>query len=392
MRTKNIFCVTFIFPAIFGVFVNFCDIVFAISSIDENVITASIETDKNIDKKNNSDGNSPNTSPNTSQNTSPNKSQNKSDGNIVSNGGGGKVKTDMKNVWLFVYFMKKGHDGLFYAWSDDGLLWRQIREGKPFIKPEVGGDVRDRVMRAPSVCRSVDGVYHIVWAVGRESRSIGYASSSDLAIWSKQKLIPVMEHEKNTRNTWDPELFYDSTTKRFYIIWASTVKGKFKETDGSSEGDFNHRLYYTTTTDFKNFTKTELYWNPNHNVMDPLLVEDKDGDPAKRYLLFYKDETLNPVAKKYLLLATGSSPTGPFNVQKIVSHTEWVQGPSALKIGDDWYLYYDCYGKRHFGAVKSKDLNNWTNITEKLCFPTNARQGTIIEIDKETLTNLQKIK
>jgi hypothetical protein len=88
----------------------------------------------------------------------------------------------------------------------------------------------------------------------------------------------------------------------------------------------------------------------------------------------------------------GASPTGPFVVQKVVSHTDWVKGPSVLRIGGDWYLYYDCYGKRHFGAVRSNDLNNWTNITEKLCFPTNARQGTIIEIDKETLKNLLKLK
>lgn len=308
-------------------------------------------------------------------------------------GGNGGVESVVcsERAWLFVYYTNKGHDGLFYAWSDDGLLWRQIRGGKPFLQPEVGGESKSRLMRAPSICRSSDGVYHMVWTVAWESRSLGYASSRDMINWSKQRLIPVMEHEKGVRNVWDPELFYDVLGKRFYIIWASTVQDRFKETAGSSEDNFNHRLYYTTTVNFVEFAKTELYWNPNHNVMDPLLVEDKSADLPQRYLLFYKDETLKPKPKKNLLLAVGNSPLGPFVVQKVVSHTDWVQGPSVLRIDGDWYLYYDCYGKRHFGAVRSNDLTNWTNITEKLCFPTNARQGTIIEIDKKTLKKLQEM-
>ncbi|MDR0391568.1 MAG: glycoside hydrolase family 43 protein [Planctomycetaceae bacterium] len=320
-----------------------------------------------------------------------NKNQNKSDNNSNNNN---EIKSTTKSdrAWLFVYYTNKGHDGLFYAWSKDGLLWQQLRNGKPFLKPEVGGDVKDRLTHSPSICRSSDGVYHVVWTVGWESRSIGYASSRDMINWSKQRLIPVMENEKRTRNVWNPVLFYNEDDKQYYIIWASTVNGEFKETAGLSEDNFNHRLYYTTTTDFTKFAPTKLYWNPNHNVMSPLLVEDKDADKSQRYLLFYKDDTLKPKPKKHLLLATGESPVGPFVVQKMVSHTDWVQGPSILRIDKNWYLYYDCYGKRHFGAVQSNDLINWTNITEKLCFPTNARQGTIIEIDKETLKNLQNLK
>ncbi|MDR1052823.1 MAG: glycoside hydrolase family 43 protein [Planctomycetaceae bacterium] len=308
------------------------------------------------------------------------------------------ISDDKKSVessdraWLFIYFTNKGNDGLYYAWSNDGLLWQPIRDGKPFLRPEVGGEAKERVMRSPAVCKGVDGTYHIVWTTGKETKSIGYASSKDMINWSKQKLIPVMEHEKNARNTWDPELFYDDESKRFYIIWASTVTGSFKETDGTGEGNFNNRLYYTTTPDFAEFAQTKLYWNPDHNVIDPLLIENKNGKASERYLLFYKDETFKPTPKKHLLLATGASPTGTFNVQKVVSHTDWVQGASVLRIDGDWYLYYDCYAKRHFGAVKSNDLQNWTNITEKLCFPTNARQGTIIEIDKETLKKLQELK
>lgn len=406
MKAKNYFRSVFFFPIFLGVFFGLCDIfgglIFAVSVISDVDITttAVVGVESNKDKERSE-------SKVDSDNKSDSKSDKKSVGDIVVNSeiesgvggdksdkgdGGVKSVLDLGSVWLFVYYTNKGHDGLFYAWSNDGLLWRPIREGKPVLKPEVGEDPKNRLMRAPSICRGLDGTYHMVWAIARESRSIGYASSRDMINWSKQKLIPVMEHEKNARNAWDPELFYDNRSKRFYIIWASTVMGSFKETAGSSESDFNHRLYYATTENFNDFTKAALFWNPDHNVMDPLLIEDKSGEESRRYLLFYKDETLKPTPKKNLLLATGAMPTGPFNVQKVVSHTDWVQGPSVLKIGGEWYLYYDCYGKRHFGAVKSSDLNNWTNITEKLCFPTNARQGTIIEIDKEILKKLQELK
>jgi hypothetical protein len=307
------------------------------------------------------------------------------------------VKIDASNeadrAWLFVYYINEGHDGLFLASSGDGLVWQPINDGKPFLKPTVGNVAeKDRLMRAPSICRAENGEYHMVWMVAWESKNIGYANSKDMINWSPQKLIPVMEHEKNARNSWDPELFYDKKTKQFYIIWASTVIGKFKETANSSENEFNHRLYYTTTKDFIKFEPTKEYWDPGHNVIDPLLVKNKDGKDDQRYLLFYKDETLKPKPKKYLLMAVGETPIGPFNVQKVVSHTDWVQGPSVLKINNDWYLYYDCYGKRHFGAAKSNDLNQWTNITEKLCFPNNARQGTIIEIDSNTLKAIKERK
>ncbi|MDR1486160.1 MAG: hypothetical protein LBT09_15245, partial [Planctomycetaceae bacterium] len=340
MRAKNNFRSVFVFPLFFGVIFSvggvFSDLLFAVS-VTSNDVEAAANADGETDKKkcncenkfdNNSDCNNFDRN-NFDRNNSDCKNSvyeiagNLSDDNSVKGeklaevkvGGGSsedgnavKDVVQLDRAWLFVYFTGKGHDGLFYAWSNDGLVWRQVRGGKPFLQPEVGGEVKDRVMRAPSVCRGLDGVYHMVWTVGFESRSVGYASSRNMINWSKQRLIPVMEHEKGARNVWDPELFYDGVGKRFYLIWASTVRGSFSETSGSGEGDFNHRLYYTTTANFVEFAKTGLYWNPNHNVLDPLLVEDKSGEVSRRYLLFYKDGTLKPNPKKHLLLATGASP------------------------------------------------------------------------------------
>jgi hypothetical protein len=286
--------------------------------------------------------------------------------------------------WLFSYFTQNGEDGLHLAWSADGQTWKPLKEGKSFFTPP---ENISKLIRDPSIVQSPNGVFHLVWTGSWTGKSIGYAASKDLIEWTDIRSIPVMDYEPTTRNTWAPELFYDESSQTFYIIWSSTIPGKFPATAASSETDYNHRMYYTTTKDFKSFSETKPYWNPNHNVIDGFLA--KDGE---RYLLFYKDETLKPEVKKNILLAIGSSPVGPFEVQGVISHTNWVEGPAPLKINNEWFVYYDCYTKHHFGAVKSKDLKIWENSTNKLCFPIHARHGTAFEVDQEILQKLLEVR
>jgi len=226
----------------------------------------------------------------------------------------------------------------------------------------------------------------MVWTGSWTGKSIGYACSQDLIKWTDIRSVPVMENEPKTRNVWAPEIFHDEKTKLNYIIWSSTIPDRFPETAGSSETDYNHRLYYTTTKDFKTFTETQLYWNPGHNVIDAFLA--KDGD---KYLLFYKDETKFPTAQKTILLAASNIPNGHFDKRGVVSHTNWVEGPAALKIGSEWFVYYDCYTKSRYGAVKSSDLKHWENICDKIHFPKGARHGTAFEVDKQTLEKLLEL-
>lgn len=282
---------------------------------------------------------------------------------------------------MFTYFTGNGEDGLHLASSSDGLTWTALKDGKSFLTPTVG---KDKLMRDPSICRGPDGTFHMVWTTSWTSREIGCAHSKDLVNWSGQKSIPVMEHEPTTRNSWAPELFYDRATETYYIFWASTIPGKFENSNSASEDNYNHRMYYTTTKDFETFTPTKLFFDPGHNVIDAFLAQD-----GNKYLLFYKDETLKPQEKKHIILATGNSPIGPFENPKVISHINWVEGPSAIKIDGKWIVYYDCYTKRHYGAVESTDLKNWTNITEKLKFPKEARHGTVFRVEKSIVDALQ---
>lgn len=278
--------------------------------------------------------------------------------------------------YLLSYFKGNGEDGLHLAYSRDGLKFTALGGGRSYLKPEVG---RHKLMRDPSIVRAPDGVFHMVWTSSWNDRIIGYAHSSDLIHWSPQRAIPVMMHEPKARNSWAPELFYDGASRRFVIVWSTTIPGRFPQSAGSSESNYNHRLYYTTTRDFKSFAPTKLFYDPGHSVIDGFLAT-QDG----KYLLFFKDETLRPTPRKVILLATADKLEGPYTrPTKPICPQDWVEGPSAIRIGDTWHVYFDCYRKHRYGLILSKDLEHWTDASDRLSVPPGTRHGTVFRIDEE---------
>jgi len=290
---------------------------------------------------------------------------------------------EAKDYFVMSYFIGNGESGLHLCWSEDALTWNTLNDGRSFMTSTVG---IHRLVRDPSIVQAPDGTFHMVWTISWTQRGIGYAYSRDLINWSEQRLIPVMENEPTVRNCWAPELFYDALNETYYIIWASTIPDRFQ--GPGSEENYNHRQFYVMTKDFRTFSPTKLYFDPSHNVIDAFLA--KDGD---RYLLFYKDETLVPIPKKSIHLAIGPSPTGPFEPQMEIGHRNWIEGPSAIKIGDYWHVYYDHYiSPQHYGAVRSRDLKTWENITDKLSFPPGVRHGTIFRVSPEIMHGLRNFK
>ena len=68
----------------------------------------------------------------------------------------------------------------------------------------------------------------------------------------------------------------------------------------------------------------------------------------------------------------------------------WVEGPAVTKLGDDWVVYFDQYRKGKFGAIKSKDLENWEDISDFISFPDGIRHGTVFKVSKKELSSLRK--
>ncbi|WP_207429147.1 glycoside hydrolase family 43 protein [Pedobacter sp. SYSU D00535] len=287
-----------------------------------------------------------------------------------------------KSVYLFSYFKNNGQDGLHLAYSEDGYNWKALKGDSSFLRPTVS---KDKLMRDPCIIRGKDGLFHMVWTVSWNDRGIGYATSKDLINWSEQRFIPVMAHEPTARNTWAPEITYDKKSKEYMIYWATTIPGKFPETQIAADAAYNHRMYYVTTKDFKTFSDTKLLYDPGFNSIDATIFKD-----GKRWVMILKDETREP-AQKNLKIAFADKLTGPYSKASApITGKYWAEGPTVLKMGNEWLVYFDKYTEHKYGAIKSSDLENWAEVSDEISLPKGIRHGSIFEVSQKEFKKLQE--
>ncbi len=280
-------------------------------------------------------------------------------------------------VYLFSTFREPADEGLYLAYSYDGYHWEDL--GGPWLAPGVG---KQKVMRDPSVVRGPDGTFHMVWTSSWQGDlGFGYAHSRDLINWSEQKFIPVMDFDTSTVNVWAPEVFYDDEKEEYWIIWASTIPYKFEK--GMEEERNNHRMYYTKTKDFQTFTDTELYIDPGFSIIDAIIVKRGKED----YVLVLKDNTR---PERNLKMAFGKSPMGPWvNISKPFTDN-FTEGPTVLKRGNEWLIYYDAYREKKYRAVKTTDFKTFIDISDEVTFPEGHKHGTAFMAGNPVLNKLLK--
>jgi hypothetical protein len=284
------------------------------------------------------------------------------------------------SLYVFTPFRNNGEDGLQFLYSEDGFAWKRIPGY--FLKPRVGSS---QLMRDPSLARGPDGTFHLVWTTGwRKDQGFGYAESKDLVNWSDQRFIPVMEHEPTTVSVWAPEMFYDESNKTFIICWASTIPARFP--DNLEPHDNNQPMYYTTTADFRTFTPTGLFFDPGFNVIDCTIVGRDDS-----YVLVLKD---NLPKQMNLRVAFGDSPVGPWRDVSAPFTASFAEGPSVLKLGDDWIIYFDAYREGNYGAAKTRDFKSFVDVTGQVSFPEGHNHGTALQVSRSIVERLlnQKAK
>ncbi|MEO6523410.1 MAG: glycoside hydrolase family 43 protein [Mucilaginibacter sp.] len=281
-----------------------------------------------------------------------------------------------KDIYLFSYFKNNGQDGLHLAYSEDGLKWQALKGDSSFLKPMVS---KDKIMRDPCIIRGADGLFHMVWTDSWTDRGIGYASSKDLIHWSEQTQLMVMEKEPTAQNCWAPELTYDDVTKTYMLYWATTIPGRFAQSDTSAEGKkSNHRIYYQTTKDFKTYSETKVLYDPHFSSIDATIVKD-----GRQFIMFFKNETKQP-AEKNLRIAVSRNLIGPYSppTPKITGDY-WAEGPTTLKIGNKWIVYFDKYTQHKYGAIESTDLKNWIDISDQLVLPKGIRHGSVFKVTQQ---------
>jgi len=286
------------------------------------------------------------------------------------------------DVYLFSYFKNNGQDGLHLAYSYDGYSFTALKHDSSFLKPMLS---KDKLMRDPCVIRGTDNLFHMVWTVSWTDRGIGYASSADLIHWSEQQYIPVMANEDSAKNCWAPEITYDAKKKQYMIYWATTIPGRFSAGDTAGDGKYNHRIYYVTTKDFKTYSPTKLLYNKDFNVIDATIQRN-----GKQFVMFLKDETKKP-PQKNIRISTSKNLYKNYSLASApITGKYWAEGPTAIKIGENWIVYFDKYTEHKYGAVTSTDLVNWTDISDKISFPKGTRHGTVFTITKDELAALLK--
>ena len=105
--------------------------------------------------------------------------------------------------------------------------------------------------------------------------------------------------------------------------------------------------------------------------------------------MFLKDETIEPpeknirIARSTELTRNYSKPTEP------ITGDYWAEGPTPIKIGEYWMVYFDKYRKHKMGAVRSKDLKNWEDISDQIEFPEGTRHGSVFTVNTESLEKLK---
>ncbi|WP_295768302.1 glycoside hydrolase family 43 protein [uncultured Mucilaginibacter sp.] len=282
-----------------------------------------------------------------------------------------------KDVYLFTSFHEPANEGLRMLYSNDGYHWNDFKH--VFLKPEAGDA---KIMRDPSMVQGPDGTFHLVWTTGwKGDLGFGYASSKDLIHWSPQQHINIMATEPTTVNVWAPEIFYDDVKKQYIIVWASCIPGRFP--NGQEDANNNHRLYYTTTTDFKAFSTARLFLNPGFSVIDAQILKRGSED----YVLVMKDNTR---PNRNILVATAKDPLGPYSDYSNRFTELFSEGPNATKVGNNWLIYYDSYRLKRYGAMQTTDFKTFTDFSKKVTVPEGHKHGTILKVTRKTLNNLKK--
>lgn len=301
---------------------------------------------------------------------------------------------DGKEIFLFTGHREPALDGLHYLYSIDGCHWDSIQGS--WLTPEIGNKhleyynthskkmetakyAPSSMMRDPSIVQGPDGTYHLVWTLAWSGeKGFGYASSKDLINWSEQRVIPVMEGVE-TDNVWAPEIFYDEGKDQFMIEWSSSIpESNYTEADKLGK-NVSHRLFYTTTKDFETFTPYKPFYDPGFNSIDGFVLKADDD----KYVLILKDNRKPGYSDLFCVTAT--EPEGPYSEPSDKFAPVYSEGACAIKVGDEWLIYFDVYRQYRFGAVSTKDFKTFTPIDDKISLPAGHKHGTIIKIKESEL-------
>jgi hypothetical protein len=169
-----------------------------------------------------------------------------------------------------------------------------------------------------------------------------------------------MSHESSTVNVWAPEIHYDAKQREYIILWSSCIPGRFAR--GIEADSNNHRIYYTKTKDFQQFSKAALFFDPGYSVIDAVIAQAENADPV----LVFKDNTR---PNRFIQAAFSTNLEGPYSNSVPGFTASFTEGPTVVHLKKEWLIYYDAYQQKRYAAASTTDFKTFTDASDRIQDP-----------------------
>ena len=146
-----------------------------------------------------------------------------------------------------------------------------------------------------------------------------------------------------------------------------------------------NRIWAATTSDFSHFSPPKIFFDPGYEVIDATMFHGKH----KEYLV-YKDQTRDPL-RYQVRYATGPTVEGPWTPVGGPITGSWSEGPSVLRVGDEYVVFYDHYRapRARYEGVQSRDWIHWESVDDRISFPDHCKHGSFMKISAAEATRLE---
>lgn len=306
-------------------------------------------------------------------------------------------------AYLFAYFRNDAKstngENIFYAVSKDGYNYESLNGGVPVASASQGtGHSRD-----PYIMKAQDGAEYKYYMVATDANTTNNYNNTGLHTWGSNDLItwdelanPQFATDKGggsktiTNMCWAPEAIWDPVAEKYMVYFSSN--------EADSAANESSKIWYSYTSDFKNFDEKQLLFDPGYGVIDADITPYKNG-----YVMMYKKEaSSDPGSKKvWYTFKTGKSPSnsdGEYDaanakIFESVSNTQ-AEGPQVFPISgtSSYGVLVDYFSDGGFGFSYTSDFESYSKISADNCSINhlNPSHGCVIPISDMEYYNLSQ--
>lgn len=306
-------------------------------------------------------------------------------------------------AYLFAYFRNDAKstngENIFYAVSKDGYNYESLNGGVPVANASQGtGHSRD-----PYIMKAQDGAEYKYYMVATDANTTNNYNNTSLHTWGSNDLItwdelanPQFATDKGggsktiTNMCWAPEAIWDPVAEKYMVYFSSN--------EADSAANESSKIWYSYTSDFKNFDEKQLLFDPGYGVIDADITPYKNG-----YVMMYKKEASSGTGAKkvWYTFKTGKSPSnsdGEYdaaNAKIFESATKTqAEGPQVFPISgtSSYGVLVDYFSNGGFGFSYTSDFESYTKISADNCSINHLKpsHGCIIPISDMEYYNLSQ--